>query len=97
MVPEQPGQETATTGLLRRLLRGLCHLFFELLDAHLRVVESMLLYEQGLHEQVRRIGLRRRGLLDELRGLLVFLAGIDVAQAVEQTRNEIAFFGCHGL
>lgn len=93
---EQAAEEAGgVTGLLL-LLTGLIELRLEIGDLLLCLIERVLLNEDGLGEDVERVGVAAEAALDEIFGVGVFLREPGLLDSVDEALNHVLFLRGHG-
>jgi hypothetical protein len=89
---KKPGEKT-TPRALPLLLRG--KLLLELIDLHLRVLKRMLLDENRLRQQIRRVRLRGDTLLDQLLRRGIPASPARALESLKQSVNQFTLCSGH--
>ena len=77
------------------LLLELVHAGFELLDAIGGSLHALFLHDDGLRQEIRRVGLVPDRLIDEGLCILVALGAGSAAHAIEERGEQLTFFRRH--
>ncbi len=75
------------------MLLKIAHLRLELLQAVVGGAQRLILHDDGLGQEIGRIGQRLDGVRDEGLGVLVARRGAGVLDALEQALEQLTFLG----